>query len=195
LAGGLQPDVGRFLDGEPENMINISVKKVRPVVPVYVNMSAPYFITAETIANRGAAIVALVEQLEEEADVELHLYTCMTTSRKKNLAVEIVPMLSPLDFDFLSLAFTDERFLRNAVCCLYEAWYRAKDPSEIETGDGCPMDYGQDILASQVDILEPIHFTALGKHNEKLFENAHKSAETIAAIIERYNKSQNQNAE
>lgn len=62
---GEQPDVPRYLAGDPFNMIHRGKSKVpKPTMTIAVNISASAFVTAQEFANYGAAIVALVDHLE-----------------------------------------------------------------------------------------------------------------------------------
>jgi len=63
---GQMVDVGRFLAGEPEAMMDILVEeKSKPVVKLLINSSASFRIKPEAVIRRGAIAVALVDLLED----------------------------------------------------------------------------------------------------------------------------------
>lgn len=64
---GAAVDIARFLDGEPECMVQLTpVKIAKPgrVISILVNVGATLGVSAATIRKRGAAVCALVEVLE-----------------------------------------------------------------------------------------------------------------------------------
>lgn len=62
---GDEVEVGRYLDGEPESMIEYRMGASRkPVVRFVVSVTANAQVTSETIFNRGAALAAAIDALE-----------------------------------------------------------------------------------------------------------------------------------
>jgi hypothetical protein len=64
VAGEL-PDIGRFLAGDPAHMKRHGHPKGhRPIISLAINVIANAMITAQQMANYGAALVTVVDQIE-----------------------------------------------------------------------------------------------------------------------------------
>ena len=113
VSGGMV-DVGRFMDGEPECMVETRlIETARPgkVISILVNGSFNAGTQGKAIQERGAAIVALVDALEKmqhstEIDVEISCLEGLTTLiRVKNAE-------DGLDIDALMFAIAHPSALR-----------------------------------------------------------------------------------
>ncbi len=66
---GIEPDIGRFLQGHPRCMLNVapalSAPGGRQLITLAVNVTASSSTPPHAYANRGAAVMALVEALEQ----------------------------------------------------------------------------------------------------------------------------------
>lgn len=66
---GIEPDIGRFLQGHPRCMLNvspaISAPAGRQLITLAINVTASSSTPSQAYANRGAAVMALVEALEQ----------------------------------------------------------------------------------------------------------------------------------
>lgn len=117
-------DVGRFLTGEPENMMEYieepSVGRGK-IVHIYVNTVASCGISQETMYNRGAAVLALVDALEK-----LGFSCCVQTidaiserwSGDKNILrynVTLREAGEALDMDRLAFALAHASWLRRLI--------------------------------------------------------------------------------
>lgn len=105
VSGGMV-DVGRFLDGEPECMVEtrlVEIAKPGKVIGILINGAFNCYTHASEIKKRGVAIVALIDSLEKlqhstEIDIEISLREGMTVViRVKNAA-------DSLDIDMLMFA-------------------------------------------------------------------------------------------
>lgn len=113
VSGGMV-DVGRFLDGEPECMVEtklVEIAKPGRVIHILVNGSFNAGTEANAIKERGAAIVALVDTLEKlqhstEIDVEISCREGLTTIIRVKNAGESV------DIDSLMFAIAHPAALR-----------------------------------------------------------------------------------
>jgi len=61
---GSEPDVGRYLAGEPENMLAFLPTPEKRVIRILACISISCAIDTETVFTRGAAVVALADRLE-----------------------------------------------------------------------------------------------------------------------------------
>lgn len=113
VSGGMV-DVGRFMDGEPECMVEtrlIETAKPGRVISILVNGSFTAGTQARAIQERGAAIVALVDSLEKmqhstEIDVEISCLEGLTTVIRVKNAEDV------LDIDALMFAIAHPSALR-----------------------------------------------------------------------------------
>ncbi len=60
---GAQVDMGRFVSGEPEHILQYSPVEKRPIT-IWVNIGAAGFVGAKEILNRGMALAAIINSLE-----------------------------------------------------------------------------------------------------------------------------------
>lgn len=61
---GELPDIGRYLSGEPENMVTFEPTAPGRIVWISVNISVPHYVPASAIVARGAAILRGIRALE-----------------------------------------------------------------------------------------------------------------------------------
>lgn len=130
---GFSPDVGAFLQGEPENMFareDIEVETVGKIVHLVVNGTASAAISSKEIIKRGALIVALVDALEASGfSVEATL-----TFHGKIGGVEteqFIPIKSagePVEIDRLAFCIAHPSCFRRLgfSCWEHDAAYMAK---------------------------------------------------------------------
>lgn len=113
VSGGMV-DVGRYLNGEPECMVEthlIETAKPGRVVSILVNGSFNAGTQAKAIQERGAAIIALVDSLEKlqhntEIDVEISCLEGLTT------VIRLKSAEDQLDIDALMFAIAHPSALR-----------------------------------------------------------------------------------
>ncbi len=135
-------DIGRFLDGEPECMVEtklVTIAKPGRVIGILVNASFAGFTRAEDIRKRGVAIVALIDTLEKlqhstEVWVEVSIREGATTGVKVKGADET------LDIDALMFAVAHPAMLRRMYFAYLEghpkAQYRALTGSGFKSYGG-----------------------------------------------------------
>lgn len=120
VAGG-EVDIDRYLMREPECMVEYQLQPVAThgkVVRVLVSGGAGAHVAAETIVNRGAAVVALVEALKI-AGHSVELWWEQTTANKSALPDHLVTVLVKIagaedrvDADGLMFALAHPSMLR-----------------------------------------------------------------------------------
>lgn len=115
---GTDVDVGRFLDGEPECMVDFQPGPAqRRTVTVAFNVFISSGVDRQRFLRRGAAIAALVDALERSGlrcEVIMHF---RGMGRREVLDVETVlkPVAEPLDLERLAFAACDVSVCRRLV--------------------------------------------------------------------------------
>lgn len=120
---GDEVDVGMFLSGDPECMIEYPLEARRaPVVKIVVSVSFSSGVEAESIYNRGAAVVAAIDALEGDGvrvEVELdHSVGASGFTVRRRVVVKRGE--EPLDRDKLAFALCHPSTLRRLFFRLYE---------------------------------------------------------------------------
>lgn len=114
VTGGA-PDVGLFMTGEPECMVNFIVANERPSVRIMASASYLSAVRAEHVLARGAVISALVEALHA-AGVGVELWGCLSTRNEggeiADMFVRVKSYEDPLDMDQVMFVFAHPSFAR-----------------------------------------------------------------------------------
>ena len=120
-------DVCAYLQGVPECFYKIQ-NKAKPVYNIVVYNSFAWFITAEQIANRAAAIVALAKQLKATgASVALEIaYDCRNTRTDERARVRIPYSLDGLNLGQFAFAISPT-FFRTFCLMLDESTFNYWD--------------------------------------------------------------------
>lgn len=164
VAGGYV-DVGRFLDGEPECMVEQFVEeapKKGKVLRVLTNVSASSYINEDTIRQRGRAVAVAVEVLHM-LGFNLELWAGEATTAGGDQCVEMVKVKEahdPLDWDSVMFALAHPCMLRRVVFGLNEV-----RPMDVRkqfgfTGNGhygSPSKFPKDIRDQYDVVLEALH--------------------------------------
>lgn len=124
---GDEPDVDRYLAGEPESMIDYFIKpnsKGRNV-KLIVSAAQPAFIHADKITRRGVAIAAALESVALAGfGIELEMAERTTSSEYTGTAAEYrIPVVKAGDYlnlDSLAFALLHPSFLRRMIFALNE---------------------------------------------------------------------------
>lgn len=125
---GEEPDVGRFVSGEYENMIDyaFSERPTTSIVELVVNSSIPVRMTRRHIIERGASIVGATERLQA-AGYSVGVIVGATAIQEKfsgSTCFEIyVPVFRPgesVDMDSLCFAMAHPSFFRRVVLATQE---------------------------------------------------------------------------
>lgn len=143
---GSVPDVDRFLLGEPENMVQFQQEDSvghGKIVKIYVNSSASCGVSAETMFVRGAAVVALVDALEnlgfscevETADAVAGQWTGDEEILQYHVMLKRAG--GALDLDRLAFALAQPAWFRRLVFSAME-----KEPEDIRRTFSVGRGYG-----------------------------------------------------
>lgn len=139
---GDEVDVGMFLSDEPECMIEYPLEpKRRPVVKLVVSAAFSAGIGAEEIYNRGAAVLAAIDLLED-AGVRVEVDLDMGTEHGRHQTRRTVPLKladEPLDRDKLAFAICHPATLRRLMFRLHEQSGEAAFERMGGTGYGNPL--------------------------------------------------------
>lgn len=148
---GSEPDIGRYLDGTPECMLEFEPdKRLVSTVSIGVNITASCSRASESLETRGANIAALIDYLEEQnIRVELVVYT--NNSNKIHHSLVVKTYDQPLDLDKIAVVLGDVATYRRIFFSLWEHGPEALIYDIATTGYGIsctepPPDYAFDIL-------------------------------------------------
>jgi hypothetical protein len=142
-------DVGTYLTGEPEYWLKQDYEPIRKVVRIWFNSFVSCAVDKQTIMNRGAAIVALCHQLQEQGFI---VEPAMAFFGKKESATdnEHVEMFcpfgsTPIDLDQLGFVCGHPSWFRRILFAVGESLYQRKlsnywtpldIPKELRDGAG-----------------------------------------------------------
>lgn len=154
---GDEPDIDRYLQGEPENM-NTYMPELNThgtILDIVLNVSQPAFVAKEKIINRGAAVLSAVEALRSRG----YSIGVIAVERNSNSSYEgsvmqySIPILAPgeaINVDSLAFCTMHPSFLRRLIFAANEAEdneIRRKFGYKLGGGYGYPMsisDYEHD---------------------------------------------------
>jgi|GEM_PF-1410864 len=157
---GVFPDVGRYLEGEPENMIDFVFPPDPPgkIIDLTANVGYAHTVPTEDIITRGAAIVAAIQKLQLHGFSVGLTATCASLAESKNFIVEYhVPLVRPgeyLDMDAAAFALVHPSFQRRLIFATKEA-----EPAAIRKDIRAYRDggYGHSINATHPTQTESAH--------------------------------------
>jgi hypothetical protein len=105
-------DVGEYMTGNPEHWLEQAPQPDRKTHKVVANVTASGGVNAESMRMKGAAVLALVEKLQEMGHiVELHIVTGVELSGEKH-EVWLHCGMTPMDMDAVSFALAHPAFFR-----------------------------------------------------------------------------------
>ena len=117
-------DVATMLTGQPEHWLNPSPMEERRVYHLIVNIGMLGSIDEETITNRGAAIIALIDKLQSDPKniVELDLVSFARIREGDHESVKLTISMgsTPLDIDALAFAMAHPAFFRRILFVVRE---------------------------------------------------------------------------
>jgi hypothetical protein len=124
---GDEPDVGRFVSGEPENMLTFDTVITAgpgPIVSLVVNLSCSAVISARSYFARGAAVMVLIDALEDAGRrVELSVVASGRSGLSggtDTIRVLIKQADQPLDRDRLAFVVCHPAFFRRLCFSVWE---------------------------------------------------------------------------
>ena len=117
-------DVGRYVSGEPEDMLEFEMSESagKKIFTVTLNVSASACVDAQTLYNRGAAVIALVDLLER-GGFSCEIMAIDVRERSGKLVVVRAPIKTAgyqLDQDRVAFAVASPSFLRRLLFSVNE---------------------------------------------------------------------------
>lgn len=164
VAGEL-PDIGRYLAGDPVHMRRHGHPKGhRPIISLFINNWITCMIKADQMANYGAALVAIVDQLENMGRrVELLGGTIAQSNVRRDVMMsatwKVKAAEDPLDLATVAFAVAHPAASRRFGWSLWETTAAPKD-------SGYGFGLGPD--ATEADLVDPLPGTLIIpglKHN------------------------------
>lgn len=149
-------DVGDYLSGEPEVFRRDEYGPQKPVIPVYANFSMNGGISNTLILNRGCAIVALIDELQQSGFIVDLVLLDVTTYNGKKYYTKIRVATNPVDLDTVA-------FIIANPLCLRRLWFAVLEHCTGEDecdGYGRPAEYDLDDLFSKG--ISGFYFTGSG---------------------------------
>lgn len=170
---GFMPNIGAYMTGRPDNMINIrerGYKNTKVISVTYIPI-VPYFVDKEQLAAAGQKVLNIIASLEAHG-YRCNLYvSCLSQPRKKNkkdidentilaLFVKIkdagkhlnplkvaYPIANPSFFRRHCFAWIDTVYpAQNAACVIDDYLRRDKVPGHVLTYDMVTSATGEDII-------------------------------------------------
>ena len=138
---GAYVDMGRFMDGTPECMVEHMFELapvVNPVVSIVSNVTASCLVNADDMRQRGRVVVALIKAVETVGRAT-ELWVDMTAQSRKDkgghfrIAVRVKEASQPLDMGAIMYAFTHPSMMR-ALC--HNAMHSIPEERQREFGVG-----------------------------------------------------------
>ena len=147
---GDEPDIGRYLSGEPENMIHYETQYVPSagrVLRIVVSAAHSSAIKESMIFNKGAAAVTLIDMVEN-AGLRTEVWVVAGVRSKSNADVETAVWVclkqpdQPPELDRLAFILAHPSFMRRLCFRLFEQKSRTDFLREhgTESNYGYPVD-------------------------------------------------------
>lgn len=189
---GSYPDVGKYLTGEPENMVQFVTEEDEKKISVIINGGVSWQIDQKTQFNKGAAVVSLVSKLEDLGyRVEVTLLYCSQSLVKNNnarhdLFIKIKEYHEQIDIDRFAFIFCNVAFNRRIKFSVNECLPIANEMGYYSGGS-----YGKvsDLCKSDTDILNSYDISLLERlvpDTTYQFSNLEKSAHYVVQVINQY---------
>lgn len=147
---GVLPNIPAYAAGVPESMMfPVETERQTRIARICVNISASASIDPESIINRGAAIVALIDRLQIEGwRIELSV---VDQSRHDNdtssYRIVVKQAQEPIDMDRISFALAHPSMLRRVLFRIHETVFPRFDP-----GYGSPANLPQYLTDADLNI-------------------------------------------
>jgi hypothetical protein len=152
---GSYVDVSRFLEREPENMVEFEIDDTQSkLIHVVVNLTTVWMAGEEEFFNRGAGILSLVNALEDLGfKTRIDVYTCVAPYGRVHPQYRWVESLILVkDYNFI----LDEDLVTSVLC---EAWFFRRLvfsiwenlPEDIRISFGFVLNGGYGIVERVVD--------------------------------------------
>ena len=127
---GAYPDVALAVSGEMEHMINLGDDVgAKPIMRLLVNLGATCGVSSSAIMNRGAAVCALVDEIESSGNsCEIHaVWTCSSGSARAVYSVGVKKAGEVLPIDEIAFCLGHTSMLRRVFFSMMERHKFAAD--------------------------------------------------------------------
>lgn len=188
---GSYPDVGKYLTGEPENMVQFITEEDEKKISLVIHGGISWQINQEIQFNKGAAIVSLISKLEDLGyRVEVTLLYCYESMVNNNvrhdLFIKIKEYHEQIDIDRFAFIFCNVAFNRRIKFSVNECL-----PIANEMGYYSGAGYGKvsDLPKNDLDILNSYDINLLERlvpDTAYKFSSLEKSAEYVVQVINEY---------
>jgi len=181
--GGAYPDVPLYVAGEVCHMVdNGEQLGEKPIIKLIVNVSASAGIKSDRLINRGAAITALVDQIESAGNsCEIYAVEPTRTSEGDFVTAPMVKVKTAgevVSIDDIAFALGHPSMLRRVFFALMEI-DPATDGHSLHSGYGVPIDLPAAALPADAIYLRGVN------HDASRYRTAASSMEFVREI---YNK-------
>lgn len=137
-------DVGAFVSGEPECFMRKLNRPEPKCISITADMSFTWYVDQDYIANRAAAIVALIDELQFAGyAVDFHVQLKIKGLEKSNLVVDVGIPCRPVDINTVAFICSPS-FLRRFVFSTLETYCEKNRPGYGYYGQGIPLDKPED---------------------------------------------------
>lgn len=167
---GLFFDVGEVLQGIPECWYAHGEDAPKKVLDIYVDTQYHCGITQESVMNRGAAIVAVVDKLSQDYCVNLYGVIAADSGKTWSHRVFIKIDTQPIDLDEIAFLFTCPAFVRRIYFGLAETW--EKEDSLSYCGYGKPR---------SADGISGLYLTKIEKNDD--YDTPETALETVMKMV------------
>lgn len=192
---GSYPDVGKYLTGEPENMVEFITEEDTKKISIVINGGVSWSINQSIQFNKGAAMVSLISKLEDLGyRVEVTLLYCaeshVNAGVRHDLFIKIKEYHEQIDIDRFAFIFCNVAFNRRIKFSVNECLPIAKEMGYYNQGgygkvsDLCKYDF-EIINSYDISLLE-----RLVPDTENQFVSLEKSSEYVIQVINEYLKKQ-----
>lgn len=140
---GCEPDIARYLDGEPECMVNHFMRaetRQQPIICLVVNMAVNSSITADAFTKQGRALVALAEAVDQ-AGLQAEIWADATIDGRDGYSGRYKILLKApgqfFDLGAFMYALTAPAFFRALMLNAMYDWPRKwQAPMSVGVGHG-----------------------------------------------------------
>lgn len=159
--GGAYVDMGRYVEGDPECMVNFSAtadNAMGRVVKVVVAGTASHYIDPNDIIKRGIAVLALIDTINKLGfGVELWWDSTIEGTGKGiySTAVKLHDSADTLDINSVMFSLAHPSMLRRLTFSVQERSTKAKEQG-VGGGYGIPHDMGTVVLNDYDVIVEKL---------------------------------------
>jgi len=187
---GSYPDVGKYLTGEPENMVQFITEEDEKKISLIINASISWQIDQKIQFNKGAAIVSLISKLEDLGyRVQVTLLYCNKGSHENmrhDIKVIIKEYHEQIDIDRFSFIFCNVAFNRRIRFSVNECLEIAKSMGYYK---GSSYGLVSDLCEQDLDLINSYDISLLKRLVPKTqdeFSTLEKSAEYVVQVINQY---------